>query len=92
MYEEREEKVKSIAEKLLKREDYFEQKIKLVKIVVSKSINPHIRVFLDKEGGITIKDLEKFHKEFEILLDVEKIFEKNYVLEVSSPGEEKDRR
>lgn len=92
MYEEREEKVKKLAEKLLSREDYIEEQIKLVKVFVSKSINPHVKIFLDKEGGIKLKDLEKFHKEFEILLDVEKIFEKNYVLEVSSPGEGKDRR
>ncbi len=92
MFEEKEEKVKNLIERLLKREDYLEKKIVLKKLFISKNASPLIRIYLDKEGGINLKDLEEFHKEFEILLDVEKIFNKNYTLEVSSPGEEKDRR
>lgn len=45
-----------------------------------------LRVFIDKEGGITIGDCETFSRRLEAMLDVEDLIKSSYVLEVSSPG------
>lgn len=48
--------------------------------------NVLLRVFVDKEGGVTIKDCEKMSRGLEALLDVEDPIKGPYMLEVSSPG------
>jgi ribosome maturation factor RimP len=45
-----------------------------------------LRVFLDKEGGVTLNDCEIFSRRLESLLDVEDPIAGPYTLEVSSPG------
>jgi ribosome maturation factor RimP len=45
-----------------------------------------LRVFIDKEGGITLDDCETFSRRLESLLDVEDPIAGPYTLEVSSPG------
>lgn len=45
-----------------------------------------LRVFIDREGGITIDDCELVSREIEAVLDVEDPIPYSYVLEVSSPG------
>lgn len=45
-----------------------------------------LRVFIDKEGGVTIDDCERASREMEAKLDVEGIIPSSYILEVSSPG------
>ncbi len=45
-----------------------------------------LRVFIDKEGGVTLDDCERFSKDFGAVLDVEDLFPGPYTLEVSSPG------
>ncbi len=45
-----------------------------------------LRVFVDKEGGVTIGDCERMSRSLEALLDVEDPIKGPYVLEVSSPG------
>lgn len=45
-----------------------------------------LRVFLDKEGGITLQDCEKASREIRTILDVEDLLNGNYTLEVGSPG------
>lgn len=45
-----------------------------------------LRVFIDKEGGVTIDDCEKASNEISMLLDVEDFSPGQYSLEVSSPG------
>ena len=45
-----------------------------------------LRVFIDKEGGITLDNCEIFSRRFEALLDVEDPITGAYILEVSSPG------
>ena len=47
---------------------------------------PTLRIFIDKEGGITLDDCEKFSRAFSAVLDVEDPIRVPYVLEVSSPG------
>lgn len=46
----------------------------------------HLRIIIDKPGGITLSDCEKISREVGILLDVEDIINWHYTLEVSSPG------
>ncbi|NPB03576.1 MAG: ribosome maturation factor RimP [Thermotogae bacterium] len=45
-----------------------------------------LRIFLDKEGGITIRDTERFLRIYSDMLDAEDFIEQSYELEVSSPG------
>lgn len=46
----------------------------------------YLRVFIDKEGGVTIGDCETVSRELNPLLDREDYISEAYVLEVSSPG------
>ncbi len=45
-----------------------------------------LRVFIDKDGGVGIDDCEAFSRSFEEILDSEDPIESEYLLEVSSPG------
>jgi len=45
-----------------------------------------LRVYIDKEGGVTIADCETVNRELGRILDVEDFVEHAYTLEVSSPG------
>ncbi len=45
-----------------------------------------LRVTIDKEGGITIKDCENVSRELDTLLDEEDLIQHSYTLEVTSPG------
>ena len=53
---------------------------------VKEGSNWYLRVFLDKEGGITIDDCESISRALEKKLDENDPIEAAYVLEVSSPG------
>ncbi|MGB9667910.1 MAG: ribosome maturation factor RimP, partial [Thermosulfidibacteraceae bacterium] len=46
----------------------------------------YLRIFIDKEGGVTIRDCELVSKEIGEILDREDFIEVSYYLEVSSPG------
>jgi ribosome maturation factor RimP len=52
--------------------------------------NPLIRIFLDKEGGISVEDCAEASREIESVLDREDLIPMKYVLEVSSPGLERE--
>ena len=45
-----------------------------------------LRIFVDSEDGITLDDCARVSNEIGDLIDVNDIFEHEYVLEVSSPG------
>jgi ribosome maturation factor RimP len=45
-----------------------------------------LRLFIDKEGGVTLEDCAYVSHELSAILDVEEIIAVNYTLEVSSPG------
>lgn len=45
-----------------------------------------VRVFIDKQGGVTLNDCENFSRGLSIILDVENPIPGSYTLEVSSPG------
>lgn len=45
-----------------------------------------LRAFIDREGGVTLNDCERFSRSLSALLDVEDPLPRSYTLEVSSPG------
>jgi len=53
---------------------------------VKEGTNWYLRVFIDKEGGITIDDCELVSRALEKILDKEDPIKNSYILEVSSPG------
>jgi ribosome maturation factor RimP len=48
-----------------------------------------VRIFIDKEGGVTLDDCSSFSQKVEAVLDIEDLIPVRYVLEVSSPGIER---
>lgn len=53
---------------------------------VKEGANYYLRVYADKEGGITIDDCVTVSRALEAKLDAEDFIEEAYILEVSSPG------
>lgn len=45
-----------------------------------------VRIYVDKEGGITLDDCARVSREIGELIDIKDIIHHAYVLEVSSPG------
>ncbi len=81
------EKIKEIANNLIKRQDMQKREINIKDIYIPKG-NKLIRIYLTKQDGVTIDDCAYFHKEFIVLLNVEGIENNDFTLEVSSPGTE----
>jgi ribosome maturation factor RimP len=48
-----------------------------------------LRIFVDSEKGITVKDCETISNALSVVLDVENFSQRSYTLEVSSPGLER---
>ena len=46
----------------------------------------YLRVYIDKEGGITIDDCEIISRALSDMLDEKDFIDETYILEVSSPG------
>ncbi len=53
---------------------------------VKEASNWYLRIFIDKEGGITIDDCELVSRAFDCAFEDEDPIEEPYILEVSSPG------
>jgi len=61
--------------------------VELVDIEFAKEgQNWYLRIYIDKNDGITIDDCEKTSRIAEKILDEKDIIEQAYILEVSSPG------
>jgi ribosome maturation factor RimP len=45
-----------------------------------------LRLFIDKDGGVTLENCADVSRELSAILDVEEVISVNYSLEVSSPG------
>ncbi len=45
-----------------------------------------LRMYIDREGGVTIDDCARVSRELGDLIDIKNVIEHEYVLEVSSPG------
>lgn len=53
---------------------------------VKEGSNWYLRLYVDKEGGITIDDCEIVSRAMSDILDKEDYIDESYILEVSSPG------
>lgn len=53
---------------------------------VKSSKRGKLTIYIDKEGGVSLNDCELVSKHISVLLDVENVIDESYILEVSSPG------
>ncbi|MGN0407204.1 MAG: ribosome maturation factor RimP [Bacteroides sp.] len=53
---------------------------------VKEGADWYLRVYIDKEGGITVNDCELISRAFNEVLDREDYIDDAYIFEVSSPG------
>ncbi len=64
-----------------------EHRFELVDVeFVKEGGSRYLRVYIDKEGGITVDDCEVISRPLSDMLDREDFIEESYILEVSSPG------
>lgn len=80
-----ETRVRSIAEKAA-----VDRKFELVHVeIAGTKRDVVVRVYIDKPEGVTLDDCSQISRDIEAVLDVEDIIPSRYVLEVSSPGIER---
>ncbi|MCR5667004.1 MAG: ribosome maturation factor RimP [Eubacterium sp.] len=53
---------------------------------VKEGSDYYLRIYIDKEGGITINDCESVSRQMNEILDREDYIKDQYIFEVSSPG------
>ena len=79
------ERVRAIAEKAVGDD------IELVHVEMSGTNRDSVvRIYIDKEGGVTVGDCTAVSQRVEEVLDAEDTIPARYVLEVSSPGIERE--
>lgn len=60
--------------------------LELVTVEYLREKDWYLRVFIDKEGGIEIDDCQDLSRRLEEVLDAKDLIKGSYILEVSSPG------
>lgn len=80
--EEYEQKTEQLVEPLVRKNNFELVDVEYVK----EGGNWFLRVFIDKEGGISVDDCELVSRALSDLLDEKDFIPDSYVLEVSSPG------
>jgi ribosome maturation factor RimP len=76
------EKIRAIALPIVES-----MKLELVEVEYKRTgKNAILRLFIDREGGVTLDDCANFSHELSLLLDVEDVIPCEYTFEVSSPG------
>ncbi len=60
--------------------------VELVAVEMAGGDQTILRVYIDKEGGVSIDDCAKASRQFSAILDVDDPIANRYTLEVSSPG------
>ena len=74
--------VKAVAERVTRGRG-----LELVDVEMKRERGGHfVRLFVDKEGGIGLADLQSVSEEVSAILDAEDPISSSYTLEVSSPG------
>lgn len=76
-----EAEVEKIVEELLEN-----TALELVAVDYVKECDWYLRVFIDKEGGVDLDDCQDLSRKLEELLDAQDLIKTSYILEVSSPG------
>jgi ribosome maturation factor RimP len=80
--EEIADRIKALADRIV-----FNEGLELVDIEYRRESRGWVlRLYLDKEGGVTLDDCTRISQEVGRTLDVEDVIETPYTLEVSSPG------
>ena len=79
-----EEAVEKIVNELL-----ADTSLELVDVEYVKERDWYLRVFIDKEGGIEIDDCQGLSEKLEAELDKSDAISDSYMLEVSSPGQDR---
>jgi ribosome maturation factor RimP len=74
--------IKKVLEKDIERLGYKVWGLELF----GRRSNQTLRIFIDKNKGISVEDCEKVSRHISKVLDTENDFSENYMLEVSSPG------
>ncbi|HIT72914.1 ribosome maturation factor RimP [Tyzzerella sp. An114] len=77
-----EKKVEAILMPIIEEKNFELVDVEFVK----EGPNWYLRIYIDKEGGITIDDCEAVSRALEVELDKNDPIEQAYILEVSSPG------
>jgi len=57
--------------------------------VVGSTGNPVVRLYIDKPGGVSIRDCSLVSRSISVLLDEKDLIPGKYLLEVSSPGSDR---
>ena len=87
---EKKERLKEELIKIVKeiiKEQFVNEGIELIDLDLKGNKNKRLlRVFIDKEEGITLDDCAHFSKSLSVVLDVKEPLKTRYTLEVSSPG------
>ena len=78
--------VRALALPLAEKMGYYLWDVEFVK----EGADKYLRITLDNEEGITIEDCEKFHRAIDPVLDEADPISEAYILEVSSPGIERE--
>ena len=81
-YSKTEQKVWNLAEPVVQEEGCYLYDVEYVK----EGSTWYLRVYIDKEGGITSDDCTDVSREMNEILDREDYVEGSYTFEVSSPG------
>ena len=81
-YSKTEQKVWNLAEPVVQEEGCYLYDVEYVK----EGSTWYLRVYIDKEGGITSDDCADVSREMNEILDREDYVEGSYTFEVSSPG------
>jgi ribosome maturation factor RimP len=76
------EMIRAMAERVVRSEGLYLVDVELK----GGRSNPLLRVYIDKAGGISHSDCQLVSEQLSALLDVEDPFPGSYMLEVSSPG------
>jgi ribosome maturation factor RimP len=78
----KEDAIRAVAQRVVSSRNY-----ELVAVEVKRERGGSlVRLFVDKEGGIGLDELQLVSEEVSALLDAEDAFDDPYTLEVSSPG------
>lgn len=76
-----ETEVEKIVEELLEN-----TALELVAVDYVRERDWYLRVFVDKEGGVDLDDCQDLSRKLEEILDAKDLIKTSYILEVSSPG------
>lgn len=76
-----ETEVEKLVEELL-----ADTNMELVAVEYVREKDWYLRVFIDKEGGIDLDDCQEVSGRLEEVLDAKDLIKSSYILEVSSPG------